>query len=97
VEIGPLLKRAMTASFRLAQLESFLKIEDQYDTGSGSFTVYKYTSAGHGVSTSPAPELRPYSALVDTMCEAMMIRQNQKLRAMTGEGMVKKICSMCAP
>jgi hypothetical protein len=62
VETDPLLRRAMTASFRLAQLESFLSIEDQYDIGPASFTVYKYTSAGHGVSTSPAPELKLYSA-----------------------------------
>ena len=94
VETDALLKKAVTASFRLDQLQSFVRVEREYSIGPESFKVYKYTSAGHGVANSTAPELRLYSALVETMCQSLMERQDEKLRKVTNEGLVDTICSM---
>ena len=95
VDTDTLLKRAVTASFRLGQLQSFVRVDHEYTVGPGSSTVYNYSPAGHGVTSSTAPELRVYSALTYTMCESLMIRQDEKLKKMTEVGIVDTIYSMC--
>jgi hypothetical protein len=84
-------------SFPVVQLESFLMVEYEYVIETESSKVYKYISEGHGVSSSLTPELMLYSTLVDTMCKAVAIRQDGRLRAMTGEDIVATICSMFVP
>jgi hypothetical protein len=97
IDTDALLKRAITAFFRLVQLQSFVRIDHACDVGPGSLVVYKYTPTGHGVTSSTALELKPYSALVDTMCEVLMIRHDEKLCKTTGGGIVDTICCMYAP
>ena len=94
VKTDELLKKLITTSFRLEQLQSFARVEQQFKIGPASSVVYKYTSAGHGVANSTAPELRIYSALVDTLCDTLMVKQDVTLWKMTEEGIVETICSV---
>jgi hypothetical protein len=94
VETGTLLE---VDAFALEQLQSFVGIDHEYNIGPGSFKVYKFASAGHGVTKSTAPELNLYSAFVDNMREELNIRQDEKLLKMSGMGIVETICSTYAP
>ena len=57
VKIDALLKRAITGCFRIEQVQSFLRVDQEFDLGMMGTRIYKYLFTGHGVAESDANEL----------------------------------------